>query len=329
MAAVKEPLHSGTPAHELVCMSPPEAPFFLNPSPVREARQEYRALFRNAGFKQGQSRRAVASQRAILAHDSLVNCQLCHHHCGVNRLAGERGPCHAGSQTRFFSAQTEVGDELDLLPCYNIALSGCDLRCDFCITGENSWNPNAGEPFDAREIAARACEALAAGARSVMLLGGEPTIHLPATLEFAAAMPDTAILVWKTNAHCSRQSRELLHGMFNVWVADFKFGNDGCAERLAGIKDYLNPVTQNLLWANRTSRLIVRHLLMPGHLDCCWAPIAAWLSALLPEVEVSLRAAFWPAWHSYRHSELRKTVSVAELEAAHAIAQDRGINLMQ
>ena len=280
-------------------------------------------------FQHGQSRSAIAFQRARLARNALANCHLCNHHCGVNRLVGERGRCHAGAQTRFFCAQTEVGDELDLVPCYNIALSGCDLRCDFCITGESSWNPGAGDAFDACEIGARASAALAAGARSVMLLGGEPTIHLPAALEFVAAMPDAATLVWKTNAHCSREARALLDGMFDVWVADFKFGNDACAKRLAGISDYLRPVRENLIWASRTSRLIVRHLLMPGHLECCWAAIAEWLSQFLPSVEVSLRSGFWPAWHSHRHNELLKTVSEEEGRAASRVAQDFGLNLIQ
>ena len=74
----------------------------------------------------------------------LADCHLCEHHCGVNRLAGETGLCHAGAEARIFMAQTEVSDELELIPTFAIALSGCDLRCDFCITGGPSWNPRAG-----------------------------------------------------------------------------------------------------------------------------------------------------------------------------------------
>src|SRR5438105_3463449 len=86
------------------------------------------------------SRSQLALHRAALAKASLANCHLCEHHCGVNRLAGERGLCHAGPSPRFFSAQIEVADELQLVPTFAVALSGCDLRCDFCITGRDSWN---------------------------------------------------------------------------------------------------------------------------------------------------------------------------------------------
>src|SRR5215831_16639224 len=75
----------------------------------------------------------LARARARLAYDSLQECHLCAYHCGVNRLAGSRGRCLAGPQARFFSAQTEVGDELELVPTFAVALSGCDLRCAFCI----------------------------------------------------------------------------------------------------------------------------------------------------------------------------------------------------
>jgi putative pyruvate formate lyase activating enzyme len=222
-----------------------------------------------------------------------------------------------------------VGDESELIPSFAIALSGCDLRCAFCITGAESWNPRAGTNFDAREIATQARDALRRGARTVMLLGGEPTVHLHAALEFVAAMPNGAKLIWKTNAHNSAAARELLEGMFDVWLADFKFGNDGCAERLAKTHNYLAIVQENLIWANLRSELIVRHLLMPGHVECCWKPVAEWLAFEMPLVKVSLRSGFWPGWRSGRHPELQKPISTAATAQAMKIAREYGLNLIQ
>jgi putative pyruvate formate lyase activating enzyme len=162
-----------------------------------------------------------------------------------------------------------------------------------------------------------------------MILGGEPTVHLPAALEIVAALPDDAKLIWKTNAHGSRQARELLDGMFDVWLADYKFGNDACAQRLAKVPDYTRVIRENLLWANEHSELIVRHLLMPGHVECCWQPVAAWLAENLPAVKVNLRSGFWPAWHSARHSELRRMACQAEAERAWQIADELDLNLVK
>jgi len=273
-------------------------------------------------------RPTLARERARIAHAMLADCRFCAHDCGVNRLAGENGLCHAGAGARFFCAQTEVSDELELIPTFAVALSGCDLRCDFCITGASSWNARAGAGFDAPAMAVKARAALQHGARTIMVLGGEPTIHLPAALELVSWLPETARLIWKTNAHGSAPARELLAGMFDVWLADFKFGNDACAQRLAKVPDYLRVVEENLLWAHEHSELIVRHLLMPGHVDCCWQPVAEWLAARLPGVKVNLRSGFWPAWQSARHAELRRTVSNVESEHAWRIAAACGLYLI-
>ena len=273
-------------------------------------------------------RAALARERAAVARAMLANCHFCGHHCGVNRWTAAGGLCHAGAETRFFSAQVEVSDELELIPTFAIALSGCDLRCDFCITGASSWNARAGIGWDALAMAERARRALNDGARTIMVLGGEPTIHLHAALELVAALPNSARLVWKTNAHGSAEARELLDGMFDVWLADFKFGNDACALRLARVPDYGRIVRENLLWANEHNGLIVRHLLMPGHGDCCWRPVAKWLAENLPGVKVNLRSGFWPAWHAARHHELCGTVAADESARAFEFARQFGLNLI-
>ena len=274
------------------------------------------------------SRSALARSRAAAARAALAECRFCAHDCGVNRLAGARGPCRAGPDCRVFSAQLEAGDELELIPTFAIAFSGCDLRCDFCLTGAESWNPRAGESLSAEALARKARAALANGARTVMFLGGEPTIHLPAALDLAAALPVEAKLVWKTNAHGSAQARELLDGVFDVWLADYKFGNDACAVRLARCRDYTRVVRENLRWANDHSELIVRHLLMPGHLECCWRPVAEWLAAELPCVKVSLRAGFWPAWRSAVHPELCRPALPDDARRAFDLAADLRLNLV-
>ncbi len=282
-----------------------------------------------SGKKATVGRAFAARLRAGLARESLRDCRLCAHDCRVNRREGEAGLCRAGAGARIFSAQVEVSDELELIPTYAIAFSGCDLRCDFCITGAPSWNPGAGEAVSARLVSARAKSALVDGARTIMILGGEPTIHLPTALEIVATLPEDAKLVWKTNAHGSAQARELLDGMFDVWLADYKFGNDDCARRLARVPAYLRVVRENLLWANEHSELIVRHLLMPGHGECCWRPVAAWLADNLPGVKVNLRTGFWPAWQAARHPELRGTVLSDEGETALQIADDFRLNLIK
>lgn len=273
-------------------------------------------------------RQRVARERVPAALQILESCRFCAHFCGVNRSAGEMGICRAGTKARWFCAQIESGEEAELSPCFSISLNGCDLRCSFCITGQDSWNPSGGEELDARRMLARTQHALGLGARTIQILGGEPTIHLPSVLELVGSLPGDAHLVYKTNGHCSAEARDLLEGLFDTWVIDYKFGSDCCAERLARVTRYTESVRENLCWAAGTSNLIVRHLLMPGHLECCWRPIAQWLSRELSGVKVSLRPGFWPAWQSHLWSELRGPCAPEEIRNAETMAGELGLHLV-
>ncbi|MCL5097194.1 MAG: radical SAM protein [Candidatus Omnitrophica bacterium] len=276
-----------------------------------------------------EARKTMAAARIPLTRQALAACKLCAHQCGVNRLGGERGRCRAGADARVFSAQIEVGDELELLPTFAIAWSGCDLRCAFCLTHEASWNPSIGARLKPEELSVRATRALATGVRTVMFLGGEPTVHLLAVLETVARLPDEAPLVWKTNAHASAQARALMAGLFDIWVADYKFGNPDCARRLAGIGNYETVVRENLLWASDHSDLIIRHVLLPGHVECCWEPMAHWLSTHLPDVKVSLLDSYWPTERLRLPPELHRTIARHEKERAWDIARECHLNLIE
>ena len=85
--------------------------------------------------------------------------------------------------------------------------------------------------------------------------------------------PNLPPVVWKSDFHGTPEVFELLDGVVDTYVADFKFGNDLCAKRIAAVDDYLRIVTRNLKIAEKQARLIVRHLLLPGHADCCYRPI--------------------------------------------------------
>lgn len=255
-----------------------------------------------------EGRNALAKSRIAKAWKLLEICELCAHRCGVNRSAGSTaGRCHVGNTSRVFSAQVEVSDELEVIPTFAIAFGGCDMRCAFCITGKESWSARSGSPFDPTAITLQARQATNSGARSIMILGGEPTIHLPAVMELSSILPETTQWIWKTNAHGTHKARDLLDGLFDLWIADFKFGSNACAERLARTSDYREVVQDNLIWASKNTDLIVRHLLMPGHLECCWKPVAQWIASKIPGTRVNLRRGFWPAWQSKCFEEFQSS----------------------
>jgi putative pyruvate formate lyase activating enzyme len=217
------------------------------------------------------------------------------------------------------------------VPTYVVSLAGCNWRCDFCLTGRESQDAAAGAPLDEARldaIGARMCRAASVdGIRSVRILGGEPTVHLGGALRLIARVPPGLAVVWRTNAFASWEARRLLAGAVDVVLADLKFGSDACAARLSGGFRPEAAVAANLRWAARVSTLIVRHLVMPGHVDCCLGPAAAWLARELPGTPLSLMTGYVPAHRAARLPVIGRTLKPAEVERAWAVARASGVPL--
>jgi putative pyruvate formate lyase activating enzyme len=87
-------------------------------------------------------------------------------------------------------------------------------------------------------------------------------------------------------------------------------------------------VTRNLVQAARQGDLIIRHLLLPGHLDCCFRPIVSWIRGHLPEVKFSLRDGYLPYWQSRRYAELSQPLDREHGKRAHGLAVHAGLNVI-
>ncbi|MCX7047384.1 MAG: radical SAM protein [Candidatus Sumerlaeota bacterium] len=271
--------------------------------------------------------RPLALERATAAEAMTRSCRLCAFRCGVDRTQDAGGRCGCGHETRVFAERVVLGGEEELVPTYEVCLSGCNLKCAFCVALPGSQDSSLGAPLDIEGIAARIREK-APSLRSVSILGGEPAIHLPAALRIAARVPADIPLVWKTNTYTSPEALELIDGIADVVVADYKFGADDCARRLCGAERYQEIIQSNLKWMRAHSRLIVRHLLMPGHLECCFLPVVDWLAANMPEIPLSLMEGFLPnsAWAA--RGEADRLIHPSESSRARREAEARGLRLI-
>jgi len=267
-------------------------------------------------------------ERAIRASGQYRHCMLCEHRCGVDRTL-ENGRCHAGVMPRVFRNRVECGEEEIINPCHLFYLSGCDLRCVFCINEINSFDPSRGHDLTPEFFREALAKGKDRGAKTLQWVGGEPTIHLPAILRVMAGEEHLPPVVWKSDFHFTPEALALLDGVVDIFVADYKFGNDACARRLSGINNYTAILQRNLLAAAGKARLIVRHLLMPGHFECCWLPVARWLAEHLPEVEVSIRGGFMPRWRSKHFAELAQPLDRTTLRCAHEAARRLELQVVQ
>jgi len=255
-------------------------------------------------------------------------CRLCPRQCAVDRARAETGFCGVGATPRYFADFVHFGEESCLIPSYTIFFTGCNLRCAFCSSRDYVDNPALGAPVDPRyfrrQITAHARE----GARTVNLLGGEPACNLPAIAEIFAGYDSPIPVVWNSNLYFSPDCFPLILPFTNIFLADFKFGNDSCAARLASAPGYTNVVTSNLLAAAAERTTIVRHLLLPGHFDCCAVPVLDWIAESLPGVAVSILGSFVPRPHTCGPAELRRTLDPAEVTRAVSFARARGLRLV-
>jgi putative pyruvate formate lyase activating enzyme len=97
-----------------------------------------------------------------------------------------------------------------------------------------------------------------------------------------------------------------------MYLADLKFGSDACAKDLAGIDRYWEVVTRNLLAAGVNTPLLVRHLAMPGHIDCCLRPVASWMERNLPDAPFHVGRGYVPAYRAGSCGTLGRCLSAAE-----------------
>jgi len=240
-----------------------------------------------------ESHRDCAS-RADHACASLRSCHLCARHCGVNRLAGETGYCGLDATPRCFRELLHDAEESCLNPSHQIYFSGCNLRCDYCSVDEWIKTPQASPAMDIQALTHAVALRRTQGAKTLNLLGGEPTVSLPGILGLLSRVtPDTQV-VWNSNMYYSDVTAEYLAGLVEFTLADLKCGNKRCATQLLDAPDYVNVARQNIVQASQDHHVIIRCLLMPGHQDCCLLPTLDWIAKTVPRAQVSLRADYVP-----------------------------------
>lgn len=237
----------------------------------------------------------AALERAIAFAEARYHaCDVCAERCGVDRHAGPGGTCGLGVGARIYKEYIHFGEERRLLPSHTIYFTGCSFRCAFCSDWDQVVRPlDHGVEVPPAALAKRIAQRRAEGTLNVNFVGGVPDVNLLYILRTLAHCPDDTHVVWNTNLWSTPEVVDALDGVVGTWLADFKFGNDTCAKKLARVDGYVATLTA-LLPRLRPERLLIRHLLMPGHLECCTKPVLDELARALPRVAVNLMTGYEP-----------------------------------
>ena len=155
-------------------------------------------------------------------------------------------------------------------------------------------------------------------------VGGLPDVNVLYILETLAHCPPDTHVVWNTNLWTTEEAVDRLTGVVGTWLADLKFGSDRCAKRLAGVDGYTERLHRLLPLAARSGELLVRHLLMPGHLECCTRPALEWLRQNVPEATVNLMTGYHPFALKSSRGPMSGSVEPQELQESLALFESLG-----
>lgn len=261
-----------------------------------------------------------------LARRILRSCSLCERRCGVDRTAGSRGFCGTDDQSRVFFEQILLGEEKPLIPSHEVFFSGCNMRCSFCYSWEAILDPGRGHPMSPTEFASLVDSRRREGAVNLNLIGGEPTVNLPAILSALRLVTEPTPIVWNSNSYMSEETMRLLDGVVDLFVGDFRFGNNRCAADIAMTEGYFETASRNFVMAAESADLIIRHLLLPGHVECCLRPIAEWVATNLPEVPFNLMFQYVPCFQAAGDPNLGRVLSDNEKSEALEIVSSLRLN---
>lgn len=277
--------------------------------------------------------------------EALSRCRLCPRDCDIDRLKNEYATCLSGRQAVLSSAYPHFGEE-DCLRGYagsgTLFFGHCNLKCVFCQNFSFSQRSSVDDPgVSAETLAGRMLDLQAKGCHNINFVTAEHVV--PQILEaLLVAIPKglKIPLVYNTSGYDSAESLELLDGVIDIYMPDFKLWSSEKSQRWLKAKDYPETVRATIRKMHRQvgplvvgrdglarRGLLVRHLVMPDSLDDTRQILRFLAQEISPDTYVNLMDQYHPAGKvgSTKYPELDRPTSSKEMRMARDIAAEEGI----
>lgn len=257
--------------------------------------------------------------KILLAEAMLKSCNLCERRCRVDRTAGELGECKVPTMENctISSENIHLGEEAHIVPSHTIFFMGCNFHCQYCQNWTISQWQEAGDIVPPGILAKAVSIRKSDGARNVNWVGGEPTPQLFCILKTLRILEVNTPQIWNSNFYMSDETMKLLDGLVDMYLSDFKYGNDECAFRLSKASNYFDIVSRNHLEAVKQAELTIRHLVLPDHVECCTKPVFDWIAENIRDrAIVNIMDQFYPAYRAYEYVDLKRCVNDDEMKEA-------------
>jgi putative pyruvate formate lyase activating enzyme len=269
------------------------------------------------------------------------NCLLCPRKCGINRRTGQTGVCGVSSEIKVARAALHYWEE----PCISgkrgsgaVFFSGCSLHCVFCQNREIS-DGKEGKVISKERLSDIFIELADKGANNINLV--TPGQYIP---DIVWAVNDAKSrgmklpIIYNTSGYENVTELKLLEGIVDVYLPDFKYMDSTLSARYSRAKDYPSVAKQALSEMVRQQPdvviddatgliqkgVIVRQLLLPGHVNDAKAVLKYLYDTYHDHVYISMMSQFTPiALKDY--PEINRTVTKREYERLVNYAIEIGI----
>ena len=258
------------------------------------------------------------------------NCLLCPRKCGINRSTGQTGVCGVSSEIKVARAALHYWEE----PCISgkrgsgaVFFSGCSLHCVFCQNREIS-DGKEGKLISKERLSDIFMELADKGANNINLV--TPGQYIP---DIVWAVNDAKSrgmklpIIYNTSGYENVTELKLLEGIVDVYLPDFKYMDSTLSAMYSRAKDYPSVAKQALSEMVRQQPdvviddatgliqkgVIVRQLLLPGHVNDAKAVLKYLYDTYHDHVYISMMSQFTPiALKDY--PEINRTVTRREYE---------------
>jgi putative pyruvate formate lyase activating enzyme len=310
-------------AKYLLCKKIPVSFTIHDSLPILWKKHDEALLKKNINEKN--SEKSLLDLKIEISKRIIKKCILCERKCKINRNISV-GHCNV-KNSKIVSEFLHFGEEKILIPSYTIFFSGCNLNCVYCQNWDISQKNN-GYHYNIKCIVDLISKRKKQGAININWVGGDPTPNLNYILKILKYTNINIPQVWNSNMYCSFETMKLLNGVIDLFLSDFKYGNNTCAFRLSNVNNYLKIIKRNHLIAYKESELIIRHLVLPNHYECCSKKIINWISKNLPSTYVNIMSQYRPRYKSLNYNDISDSIEYNKYLKVINYAKNHNIDLI-
>jgi putative pyruvate formate lyase activating enzyme len=264
------------------------------------------------------------------AHEALAmlkDCELCGWKCKINRFS-EKGKCGLSDKVQYEAPFIHIAEEPVINPAIVCNFTGCSMGCVHCIRKAKVKNEILSDNIDVFWQRTNGLLSSYGDVCSLEFAGGDPNPYIPWILACLKHSPDDfhLPLVWNSNLYVSEKAINLLNGIVDVYLPDFAFGNDVCAKNLSYAENYLSFAQKGIeLMIVQKAKVIVRILVLPGHVECCHKKSIDWLSQFKDYLWISILDQYIPVIEGYTHREMLVKPNREEISEVEEYAIGKGL----